>query len=90
MGSFNCTCTEGFEGDGLNCTGKLNIVNKHCVHVNKCKTLMQTFQSVKEGWMTVTKMQLAQTQLEVMTAVAGPGLLEMDLHVQVSNYQAVA
>ena len=51
---------------------------------------MQTFQSVKEGWMTVTKMQLAQTQLEVMTAVAGLGLLEMDLHVQVSNYQAVA
>ena len=21
-GSFNCTCREGFEGDGFNCTGK--------------------------------------------------------------------
>ena len=23
-GSFNCTCGEGFEGDGFNCTGKVN------------------------------------------------------------------
>ena len=23
-GSFNCTCEEGFEGDGFNCTGKVN------------------------------------------------------------------
>jgi len=23
-GSFNCTCREGFEGDGFNCTGKLD------------------------------------------------------------------
>ena len=25
-GSFNCTCREGFEGDGFNCTG---MYNKH-------------------------------------------------------------
>jgi len=22
-GSFNCTCVAGFEGDGFNCTGKI-------------------------------------------------------------------
>ena len=32
-GSFNCTCGEGFEGDGFNCTGKVTIVHRHCVHV---------------------------------------------------------
>ena len=26
-GSFNCTCIEGFEGNGFNCTG---MCNKHC------------------------------------------------------------
>ena len=26
-GSFNCTCREGFEGDGFNCTG-----TKHILH----------------------------------------------------------
>ena len=26
-GSFNCTCREGFEGNGFNCTG---MCNKHC------------------------------------------------------------
>ena len=24
-GSFNCTCREGFEGDGFNCTGMYNM-----------------------------------------------------------------
>ena len=33
----------------------------------------------------MTQMQLAQTQLEVMSAIAVLVLLEMDLHVQVSN-----
>ena len=31
--------------------------------------------------MIVTQMQLAQTQSEVMSAIAVLGLLEMDLHV---------
>ena len=35
--------------------------------------------------MAVTQMQLAQTQLEVMSAIATLGLLEMDIHVQVSK-----
>ena len=25
-GSFNCTCSDGFEGGGFNCTGKLEIL----------------------------------------------------------------
>ena len=25
-GSFNCTCREGFEGDGFNCTGELDVL----------------------------------------------------------------
>ena len=35
--------------------------------------------------MAVTQMQLAQTQLEVMSADATLGSLETDLHVQVSK-----
>ena len=35
--------------------------------------------------MAVTQMQLAQTQLEVISAVATLGSLEMDIHVQVSK-----
>ena len=35
--------------------------------------------------MAVTQMQLAQTQLEVMSAIVTLGLLEMDLTVQVSK-----
>ena len=46
---------------------------------------LQIFQSVKEGWMAVTKMQTVQTQLEVISAIATLGSLEMDLHVQVSK-----
>ena len=32
-GSFSCTCREGFEGDGFNCTGMYNkVLHKHsCV-----------------------------------------------------------
>ena len=25
-GSYNCKCKDGFVGDGINCTGKLNIL----------------------------------------------------------------
>ena len=35
--------------------------------------------------MAVTQMQLAQTQLEVMSAIATLGSLEMDFTVQVSK-----
>ena len=35
--------------------------------------------------MAVTQMQLAQTQLEVMSAIATLGSLEMDIHVLVSK-----
>ena len=52
---------------------------------NEFYLLLQIFQSVKEGWMAVTQMQLAQTQLEVMSAIATLGSLEMDLTVQVSK-----
>ena len=48
-------------------------------------TVLQIFQSVKEGWMIVTQMQLAQTHLEVITAIATLDLLEMDILAQVSN-----
>ena len=32
-GSFNCTCREGFEGNGVNCTGRLTIIKKDSIHV---------------------------------------------------------
>ena len=48
-------------------------------------TVLQIFQSVKEGWMIVTQMQLAQTHLEVITVFATLDLPEMDTYVQVSN-----
>ena len=69
-GSFNCTCREGFEGDGFNCTGIIIII-KHStkqVHIYTKSVMccmaafnipLQTFLSVKESWMIVTQMQLA-------------------------------
>ena len=48
-------------------------------------TVLQIFRSVKEGWMIVTQMQLAQTHLEVITVFATLDLPEMDTYVQVSN-----
>ena len=50
-----------------------------------CLTVLQIFQSVKGGWMIVTRTQLAQTHLEVITAIATLDLLEMDILAQVSN-----
>ena len=88
-GSFNCTCREGFEGDGFNCTGisTLSIFTVTDMYlVNFFYILSQTFQSVKEHWITVTQMRTVQTQLEVITAFATLDSLEMDLHVQVSNH----
>ena len=83
-GSFNCTCREGFEGDGFNCTGRR--LHKHCLLLWWLfNALLQTFQSVKEVWTVVIQMQLVKTQLEVMTVCATLALLEMDLHVQVSK-----
>ena len=31
-GSFNCTCREGFEGDGFNCTGTKHILHNPIMH----------------------------------------------------------
>ena len=39
--------------------------------------------------MIVTQMQLAQIRLEVMSALAILDLLEMELHVQVSDYTVI-
>ena len=45
--------------------------------------ILQMLMSVTEGWMNATRMQLATTILEVMTAFAMWGSLEMDWHAQV-------
>jgi len=47
--------------------------------------LLQTFLSVTEDWMIVTRMQLASTLLGVTTACATLGSLEMDSHALVSS-----
>ena len=48
VGSFNCTCREGFEGDGLVCTGTIIMkVNPICMVT--MLVLLQIFQSVKEN-----------------------------------------
>ena len=113
-GGFNCTCKEGFEGNGFTCTGTyeytyhtttIMYTNMH-MHKQSMKLLkytskvrylaslaayvflnivLQIFQSVKEGWMIVTQMQTVQTHLEVMTALATPDSLEMDILAQVGN-----
>ena len=84
-GSFNCTCREGFEGDGFNCTGIIiNIPNTiSMVTMHGCYVLLQIFLSVKEGWISVIQMQLAQTQLEVITAPVILDSLETDSAAQV-------
>ena len=83
-GSFYCTCREGFEGDGFNCTGIIINIPKHYFHGNYgCYVLLQIFPNVKESWMIVIQMQLAQTQLEVITAPVTLDSLEMDSTVQV-------
>ena len=45
---------------------------------------------MKEGWIIVPQMQLAQTHLEVITAIATLGSLEMDFTVQVSSHAQCA
>ena len=31
VGSFECICTDGFVGNGVNCSGELNLENWHCL-----------------------------------------------------------
>jgi hypothetical protein len=33
-GSYNCSCIQGFEGDGLNCSGKIVLPFKSCIPIN--------------------------------------------------------
>ncbi len=40
-GSFNCTCQDGFKGDGTNCTGMVTIR----IPVGHCPCLLETFNS---------------------------------------------
>ena len=47
--------------------------------------LVQTFMSVTESWMNVTRMHLATTHLEVITVCATQDSLEMDLHALVCS-----
>ena len=49
-GTFNCTCNEGFEGNGFNCTGTKFIIHLHnYVHIYLClHTSMNKFTDVPE------------------------------------------
>ena len=53
------------------------------VTMHGCYVLLQIFQSVKESWISVIQMQLAQTQLEVITAPVTLDSLETDSAAQV-------
>ena len=97
-GSFNCTCNEGFEGNGFSCAGTICIITfiimyictYTCAYIHLsliCNS--QIFQSVKERLTIVTPMQLAQIRLEVMSVIATLDLLEMELCVQVSDHAVV-
>ena len=47
-GSFNCTCGEGFEGNGFNCTGTRCILHKHhYIHAHCICMHMKSIQSIK-------------------------------------------
>ena len=34
IGSFSCACTTGFDGDGVNCTGKFDSRHKTCLSLD--------------------------------------------------------
>ena len=50
-GSYNCTCQDGFEGDGKNCTGKIllksittkSLQEKNLQKANYSSTFLQSF-----------------------------------------------
>ena len=49
-GSFNCTCREGFEGNGFNCTGTRHISHKH--HSFACVLYMYAYAINKKSIQT--------------------------------------
>ena len=51
----------------------MHVCNSYIMYI-----ILQMLMSVTEGWMNATRMQLATTILEVMTAFAMWGSLEMD------------
>ena len=63
----------------------ISILHKHSCVLKWWHILLQTFRSVKEGWMIVTQMQIAQTLSEVTFVHATLDLLEMVISVKVSN-----
>ena len=63
----------------------MNVLHKHSRVLTWWHILLQTFRSVKEGWMIVIQMQIAQTPSEVTFVHATLDLLEMVICVQVSN-----
>ena len=46
IGSYNCTCVFGFEGDGLNCTGICSRINLLLsLHIHNLPFIIQTVHS---------------------------------------------
>ena len=55
------------------CISCMHVITNYIMYI-----ILQMLMSVTEGWMNATRMQLATTILEVMTAFAMWGSLEMD------------
>jgi hypothetical protein len=49
-GSFICSCKEGFEGNGLNCSGKV-VLHLLKLHSNQSSWIIKEIKSVRLGSM---------------------------------------
>ena len=88
LGSFECACNVGFEGDGVNCTSKTVTVLLTWIHFMSnhfCLFNLQISMSVNWRHIHAAPMPTALIQMAVLTAHVWKASKEMDWTVQVWN-----
>ena len=88
MGSFECACITGYEGSGVNCSGKCIDEEKYCVSVkynNFDLTSLQISMNVRRELTIVMVMLRAQILMAASCASVTLDMKEMASIAQVCN-----